>query len=64
MQPSDGIEITDIAVIDPPEPLAEFMSRRGYLPLGVPLLKHVVGLPAEQVCRKGLTITLDGIDMG
>lgn len=64
VQPPDGIKITDIAVIEPPEPLAEFMSGRGYLPLGVPLLKRVVGLPGQQVCRNGLTITVDGIDMG
>ena len=64
VQQPDSVGLTDIAVIDPPEPLAEFMSGRGYLPLGVPLLKQVAGLPGQRICRTDLTITIDGVEMG
>ena len=38
--------------------------RRRYLPKGVPLLKHVLALPGQTVCRSGRTITVDGVAMG
>jgi conjugative transfer signal peptidase TraF len=48
----------------PPEPLAGFMVERGYVGRGVPLLKRVIGLPGQRVCRTGRTITVDGVEMG
>jgi type IV secretory pathway protease TraF len=36
----------------------------GYLPRGVPLIKRVLALPGQTVCRKGLAIMVDGIEMG
>ena len=36
--PSHRLEVTDLVVVDAPEPLATFLSERGYLPKGVPLL--------------------------
>ena len=45
-------------------PLASFLAERGYLPKGVPLLKHILALPGQTVCRTGRTITVDGIAMG
>jgi conjugative transfer signal peptidase TraF len=41
-----------------------FMARRHYLPLGVPLLKHVVALPGDRLCRVGLQITVNGKAVG
>ena len=35
-----------------------------YLPKGVPLLKRVLGVSGQTVCRIGRTITVDGIEMG
>ena len=35
-----------------------------YLPIGVPMLKRVLALPGQTVCRKGVTISVDGIEMG
>lgn len=64
VQPADQLEVTDLVAVDAPEPLASFLATGGYLPRGVPLLKRVVGLPGQQVCRTGRVITVDGIAMG
>ena len=64
VEPADRTEVPELVVVMPPEPLAAFMVERGYIARGVPLLKRVVGLPRQQVCRTGRTITVDGIEMG
>jgi conjugative transfer signal peptidase TraF len=64
IEPADRIEVPELVVVRPPEPLAGFMVERGYVPRGVPLLKRVVGLPSQQVCRTGSAITVDGVEMG
>jgi conjugative transfer signal peptidase TraF len=64
VQPAGRIEVTDLVAIDVPEPLASFLADAGYLPHGVPLMKRVVGLPGQEVCRAGGAITVDGIEMG
>jgi type IV secretory pathway protease TraF len=53
-----------LVAVQPPEPLATFLNERGYLPRGVPMLKRVLALPGQTVCRNGLTITVDGIATG
>ena len=61
----DGpFDVTDLVAVDAPEPLATFMAERGYLPKGVPLLKRILGVSGQTVCRSGRTITVDGIEMG
>ncbi|MBW0150817.1 MAG: S26 family signal peptidase, partial [Phenylobacterium sp.] len=35
----------DLVAVEPPAPLADFLSAGGYLPPAVPLLKHVAALP-------------------
>lgn len=62
--PSDPIEAPELVAVMPPEPLARFMAARGYVGRGVPLLKRVLGLAGQRVCRDGRTITVDGIEMG
>lgn len=53
-----------LAVIEPPETIARFAAERGYLPLGVPMLKHIEALPGQEVCRAGRVISVDGIAVG
>ena len=61
----DGpFDVTDLVAVDAPEPLAAFMAERGYLPKGVPLLKRVLGVSGQTVCRSNLTITVDGVEVG
>lgn len=61
---AERLEVTDLVAVDTPEPLANFLADGGYLPRGVPLLKRVAGLPGQEVCRNGLAITVDGIEIG
>lgn len=64
LQPVGRLAVTDLVAVRPPEPLATFFDLNGYLPIGVPMLKRVLALPGQTVCRNGLTISVDGIDMG
>ena len=62
--PADALEVPELVVIAPPEPLERFMVERGYIGRDVPLLKRVLGLPGQRVCRSGATITVDNVEMG
>jgi conjugative transfer signal peptidase TraF len=59
-----GVHAGDLVVVRPPEPLARFLADGGYLPRGVPLLKHVAALAGQTVCRIGRSVTVDAIKMG
>jgi conjugative transfer signal peptidase TraF len=54
--PVSRVEAPDLVVVEPPEPLAGFLAERGYLPRGVPLLKRVLAVAGDTVCRQGRTI--------
>lgn len=60
MQAIDRPQRGDLVAVAPPAPLAAFLAARGYLPAGVPLLKHVAALPGQRVCRIGARVTVDG----
>ena len=62
--PADRLEVPDLVAVMPPESVAGFMVERGYVARDVPLLKHVLGLPGQRLCRHGRAITVDGIEMG
>lgn len=64
VQPADKLFVTELLVVQPPEPLATFLDLNGYLPAGLPMLKRVLALPGQTVCRSGLTISVDAIEMG
>jgi len=64
VEPADRPTVPELVAVMPPEPLAGFMVARGYVGRGVPLLKRVVGIAGQRVCRTGRTITVDGIEMG
>ncbi len=54
------LNVGELVVVVPPEPLARFAAVRGYLPLGVPLLKHIAALGGQTVCRFADVVTVDG----
>jgi conjugative transfer signal peptidase TraF len=56
--------VSDLVVAFPPEPLASLLARGAYLPVGLPLVKRIVALSGQLVCRDQLRITVDGIEMG
>jgi len=58
------VQTGDLVVVRPPEPLARFLADGGYLPRGVPLLKHVAAVAGQTVCRIGRSVTVDAIEMG
>lgn len=64
LQPAERLTVTELVAIQPPEPLASFLDLNGYLPHGIPMLKRVLALPGQTVCRTGLTISVDSIEMG
>jgi conjugative transfer signal peptidase TraF len=64
VEPTHRFIVTDLVVAFPPEQLATVLADGGYLPRGVPLIKRVLALPEQIVCRKDLTIIVDGIEMG
>ena len=64
VEPAGRIEVPELVAIMPPEPLAGFMVGRGYVARDIPLLKRVLGLPGQRVCRTGRTITVDNVEMG
>ena len=61
---TDTFAVGDLVIAIPPEPIASFLADRGFLPRGVPLIKHVLALSRQTVCRSGLVITVGGFAMG
>jgi type IV secretory pathway protease TraF len=55
--------VNDLVVAMPPEPLATFLADRAYLPLGAPLIKRVMALAGQTVCRVVYQITIDDIEV-
>lgn len=64
VKPARRLEVTDLVAVEAPEPIASFLADGGYLPRDTPLLKRVLGLPGQTVCRSGLLITVDNVEMG
>jgi conjugative transfer signal peptidase TraF len=64
VQPAIRLTVTQLVAVQPPDLLAAYLDLNGYLPIGVPMLKRVLALPGQTVCRNGLTIAVDGIDIG
>ena len=51
--------IGDLLVAVPPPEIEEFLADGGYVPAGVPLIKHIAALPGQRICRIGGTITVE-----
>ena len=60
VHPVGSLRVGQLLIVRPPTPLARFLAARRYLPIGVPLIKHVAALPGQAVCRRGRVITVDG----
>ncbi|UFW90501.1 S26 family signal peptidase [Bradyrhizobium barranii] len=64
LRSAEEFYVTELVAVQPPEPLATFLDLNGYLPIGVPMLKRILALPRQTVCRSGVTISVDSIVMG
>lgn len=61
---ASGFAAGDLVVAYPPEELAAFLAERSYLPPGIPLIKRVLAVAGQTVCRNDLLVTVDGRPMG
>jgi conjugative transfer signal peptidase TraF len=64
LRPLGRLAATDLVAVEPPEPTATFLADGNYLPRQVPMLKRVLALPGQTVCRDRLIITVDKIRVG
>ena len=64
LETTDTRYVSELVAVLPPEPLASYLEAGNYLPRGVPLLKHVLALPGQTVCRDGLVVTVDKVAVG
>ena len=64
VQPDPRPHVGDTVVVRPPDDLVRFLAEGGYLPRGVPLLKHVAALGGQRVCRIGTAVSVDGAPLG
>lgn len=62
---TDGpFDVPDLVAVTVAEPLAAVFAERGYLPKGALLLKRIVGVSGQVVCRSNRTISVDGAAVG
>jgi len=54
-----ALAVGDRVAIAPPK-LRKLLAERGYLPIGVPLLKRVGAAPGQTICRTSSDLTIDG----
>jgi conjugative transfer signal peptidase TraF len=59
IRPAGRLFVTELVAVLPPEPTATFLEVGRFLPRGIPMLKRVLALPGQTVCREELTITVD-----
>jgi conjugative transfer signal peptidase TraF len=64
VEPIDQLAVTNLVVAMPPNSLATFLAERDYVPLGMPLIKRILALRGQSVCRNERVISVDGIAMG
>jgi len=64
LRPIGRLAVTELVAVRPPEPTATFLADGNYLPRNVPMLKRVLALPGQTVCREHLTVSVDEIAMG
>ena len=63
VRPAGALQVGELVAVRPPGALASFLDERHYLPKGAPMLKRILALPGQTVCRDR-AITVDGIAMG
>ncbi len=58
--PASLPQLGDLFLLNPPDDLALYLYKRGYLPRGTPMLKHIAALPGQTVCRTGAIVRIGG----
>lgn len=62
--PARTPSVGELVVVRPPVAVVDLLAERGYLARGVPLLKHILALSGQIVCRVGRTVIVDGRVVG
>lgn len=52
--------VGSIVLVPPPAEAAALAARRGYLPMGIPLLKPIAAVAPQKVCIVGRGVRIDG----
>ncbi len=60
LRPVSALQAMELVAVELPEPVASFLADGGFLPRGALLLKHVMALSGQTVCRTGRAVTVDG----
>jgi len=63
LRPVTTLTVTELVAVQPPDLLAAFLDLNGYLPLGVPMLKRVLALSGQTVCRHGVAIVVSTVSI-
>ncbi|VVE82980.1 S26 family signal peptidase [Pandoraea sputorum] len=58
---ADSLPVGSIVLTHLPADTAALAARRGYLPLGIPLLKRVGAVAPQRVCIVGRSVHIDGV---
>lgn len=64
LRSSSWPKVGDLVAVLPPKALGAYLAKRHYLPVGVPMLKHVSAVAGQRVCRAGSRVTVDGKYLG
>jgi len=57
---SGTIKRGDFALVRTPDAAAMLAAERGYLPVGVPLVKHIAAVAGDDVCVLNLAVSVNG----
>lgn len=55
-----SLHVGERVAIEPPTALRHLLAERGYLPIGVPLLKRIAAVRGQRICRFRHGVTIDG----
>lgn len=55
-----SLHVGERVAIQPPPALRRLLAERGYLPIGVPLLKRIAAVRGQRICRFRHGVTIDG----
>ncbi len=60
MSAADRLKPGELVVARPPRAVRALAARRRYLPLNVPLVKRIAGVPGDEICALGDRLFRDG----
>ena len=59
--PADSQHVGDIVLARLPAQAAALAAQRGYLPVGIPLLKRIGAVTPQRVCIDGMSVRIDDV---